>query len=81
MSEAIIVTEVEAKTKWCPKSMTSYLFHSCGDIVLVGVNRQFAEGAAIIPAGCHCLGSACMWWVWWGEPRDNPRKGYCGPAR
>jgi hypothetical protein len=79
-----MMTEAEAKTKWCPESR-----YELGD---VSVNRWKQplpeyEPNALNPVPCRCIASACMAWRWseW-EQNDNPSiherskgiKGYCG---
>jgi hypothetical protein len=57
-----MITEAEAKTKWCP--FARYAFTDVG-----GVNRwkQSApenEPHALNPVPCRCIGSECMMWRW-----------------
>jgi len=74
----MIVTEVEARTKWCPKSMASDAAEGTGQ----SYNRLWSENRTIIPAECRCVGSSCMWWVWLraNDKEAVGRMGSCGPA-
>lgn len=77
----MILTEEEAKTKWCPEAR-------CGNAS--GANRSGPQHD--FAATPFCIGSACMAWRWNGEspafpgagPEDNlnpaGRGGYCGKA-
>lgn len=49
-----ILTEQEAKTKWCPLARTSY--STIEELEHGGVNR--AQG----PSEVSCIASACMMW-------------------
>lgn len=77
----MIITEQEAKTKWCPESRAR-AEHSNGDAPTT-VNRHHGE---TIFSRTRCLGSACMAWrvsvSKYPEHADGqpiPR-GYCGKA-
>jgi hypothetical protein len=67
----MIMTEPEAKEKWCPQSMVSQAGeHS--------YNRCHDWENTFIPLACKCIGSRCMWWVWHdGEEADAKRRGRC----
>lgn len=59
-----MMTEDEAKTKWCPMSRNAVAVGPAGDIE-VADNRLPGTGEARgMPV---CIGSACMMWRW-GEP-------------
>lgn len=64
----MIVTEEEARTKWCPEvrltdaSGSNYGVISNRDI---GVRHEY------------CIASKCMWWRWTTEDETF---GYCGKA-
>lgn len=49
----MMLTEDEAKTKWCPM-----VRHDMDG----GFNRFHSDGTA--PASATCIGSACMMWRW-----------------
>lgn len=66
----MVVTEEEAKTKWCP-------FVRYG--ATAAVNRDFQSQYS--DRHCHCIGSACM--AWRRGPYDhthNQARGFCGLA-
>ena len=84
----MILTEDEAKTKWCPFAR-----------VVDGVNEQSAVNRRQGLRDPHfpdpaCIASACMAWRWFDEESDDhpgmtharitgeltPRRGYCGLA-
>lgn len=73
----MIVTEEEAKTKWCPESRTGMYAGSGG----VAVNRHCADE---VRDETRCIGSACMAWrfIYPSAPTAlaTPLKGYCGKA-
>lgn len=77
----MILTEDEAKTKWCPDARGCV---SSGHVVN---RRQYlvwedGEKRAPVPDSTLCLGSACMAWRWGrtvDEETGEPR-GYCGKA-
>lgn len=81
----MILTEDEAKTKWCPEAR---VFKSAGAPMnrSAAANRWTDDGEA--PVKCVCVGSDCMAWrTFQGirpadqkiiEPRDG--YGYCGKA-
>jgi len=60
-----MMTEEEAKTKWCPQARVAAVE---GD----GPNRRY-DGAPI--RGSLCLASGCMMWR-----KDSQSTGYCGLA-
>lgn len=57
-----MLTEEEAKAKWCP-------FARSGNEA--GCNRNGENGFAITP---HCLGSTCMAWISGGETTEFKNK-------
>lgn len=81
-----MMTEDEAKTKWCPFAR---LATPDG-----GVNRWKQslpedEPYALNPVPCRCIGHACMAWRWQEvsgpfpsavEVLEEPPYGYCGLA-
>lgn len=71
-----IYTEDNASMRWCPKSIAASLHSN------VARNRDSdAEDGPVIPAGCYCIASECMVWVWasgeWKGPQGEPM-GRCG---
>ena len=66
-----MMTENEAKTKWCPFAQVSY-HRPDGDSP--AHNRSTADGEDIDMAwlgiGALCIGSACMAWRWAVSPLD-----------
>lgn len=87
----MILTEEEAKAKWCPDArvMTLAKRSNGDDESLVGLNRvQLADNAKDLnPTSARCLGSKCMAWRFLDPTRygaDGPlldkdeRRGYCG---
>jgi hypothetical protein len=77
-----MLTEDEAKTKWCP--MSRHPIYPMDDRPSGGNSMQTGE---FMPT---CIGSACMMWRWQhmggdhnqiGEPISPvPAHGYCGLA-
>ena len=67
----MLLTEDEAKTKWCPFVRASIYEAADND---VSGNR-----AGPLRESGGCIASACMAWRW-GEPDllDRPRRGFCG---
>ncbi len=72
----MIVTEEEAKTKWCRHVVASH------------TNPRMGFAGDTGPRTHNCIGSECMAWEWVGGwSRDDrsglngpitPAKGYCG---
>ena len=72
----MILTEKEAKTRWCPEARM--LPNAPG----YGAGNRFAEDPhPIFMAETRCIGSACMAWRWLAESRGfSSTRGYCGKA-
>ena len=81
----MLLTEEEAKTKWCPAARVS----DAG----LGNRYTMVDDLTSGMAFAHCIASRCMWWRWGvDETRDRHRKpdgtveeyrhkaGYCGIA-
>lgn len=84
----MIVTEQEARTKWCPHARVP------GMHGVQSVNRQKEATrpfSAILPASCRCVASECMAWKWkqYHSPEEREARkpnglavetplGYCG---
>jgi hypothetical protein len=64
----MMLTEADAKAKWCPLSMRP-------DTSTSATNRR-DDGSA--PFGCSCIASACMAWRWKNERDGAQRVGFCG---
>lgn len=55
-----MITEAEAKTKWCPLARTPI---DAPDGLITGfIPANRSERG--LPASCLCIGSACMAWRW-----------------
>lgn len=59
-----MLTEAEAKQKWCPWAMTS-LMSTAGSVashnrMLLLVDNEPPK----LPSACACIASACMAWRW-----------------
>ena len=72
-----LMTEEEAREKWCPFARVMMLAPAPDHNP--AVNRR--------DMNCHCIASGCMAWRWGDLPRDGnrfqpvtPRVGYCGLA-
>jgi hypothetical protein len=84
--EGEMLTEDEAKQKWCP--MTRVLdWQTAG--VMIGENPAIAsaavnrvEGGSGIPVDAYCIGSDCMMWRWQQQQANEPFRpvGWCGLA-
>lgn len=58
-----MLTEKEAKTKWCPYALTFGRVSQAGKEVATGPqNRGYQMDAALVQ--CLCLTSDCMMWRW-----------------
>lgn len=87
----MLVTEEEAKGKWCPHSRTvkydvGTMFSSSprNRVVESEANEVLAEISYNL-AGCQCIASQCMAWRWSEQLMRTdgpvlPRTGYCGLA-
>lgn len=72
----MILTEEEAKAKWCPEARM--LPNAPG----YGAGNRFADDPhPIFMAETRCIGSACMAWRWLAEARGfSSTLGFCGKA-
>lgn len=59
----MLVTEEEAKEKWCPMARTAG--YNCSR------NREYTGST---PSVMCCIGSNCMMWEW---DLDSDNRGYC----
>ncbi|MBF0308616.1 MAG: hypothetical protein HQL56_03705 [Magnetococcales bacterium] len=76
-----LVTEAEAKKKWCPMVRVLDLSLQSGAagfnwINTVGMEQQ--EGMSDWWSSNACKGSLCMFWRW--KPSREGHLGYCGLA-
>jgi hypothetical protein len=71
-----ILTEEEAKTKWCPMVR----FHVGGDDQCYDNKPQPTEQPYHARTeSVFCIASDCMMWRWkWPYIEDNDTEGYCG---
>lgn len=68
----MIVTEEEAKTKWCPEVRT-------GLTAGMAVNHHISGD---VHDETRCIASGCMMWRWLHHPGDSEKPaGFCGKAR
>jgi len=76
----MILTEKEAKTKWCPMARTGLLAGAGA----VAVNRHITDDEGYKGEVYHetrCMGSDCAMWVWFSRnvgDQDADRQGHCG---
>lgn len=73
----MLLTEEEAKTKWCPEVRTGV--HAGASAV--AVNRSYVD----VTEETRCIGSACMAWRWEYTRPENAVagerwRGWCGKA-
>lgn len=84
-----LLTEAEAKTKWCPHSRIVRREESVpgngGNDLVAGVNRDALGGrnGPDFPYSCRCITSACMAWRWESYRGvrvgiGDERRGFCG---
>ncbi len=75
-----MMTEDEAKTKWCPAYRFSAAISPAGD--RDGCDNRRSEDKPETQA--KCIGSACMAWRWSARNtvgmRDSAKRGHCGLA-
>jgi hypothetical protein len=77
-----MMTEEEAREKWCPFARTQVLqTDDDGTVYGAAVNRTILPAPqgimSELVAGTQCIGSRCMAWQWVGM-FDGKRHGYCG---
>lgn len=85
----MLVTEQEAREKWCPCARTAIGedFEDDRGMQLVSANRAMDYQT---PHHCRCIASECMFWRWADEYEvvvksetatgKANRRGYCGLA-
>jgi hypothetical protein len=90
----VLLTEDEAKEKWCPFSRALYVSDDNDDedafaeerdpvhnrLVVEGVSDQGFSPDEDLDQGKTCLASRCMAWRWVIRPEDGQKLGYCGLA-
>ena len=76
----MIVTEEEAKTKWCPDARVWTLEHPHATAWPPTHNRADLGNEGKLPPGAACLGSMCMAWRWQYGSGEPNRMGFCGRA-
>jgi hypothetical protein len=59
-----MMTEKEARTKWCPLARGADRF-SAGSVDGYVTQNRLTNGSP--DESCHCIGSACMAWRWGPE--------------
>jgi hypothetical protein len=67
-----MMTEEEAKTKWCPMVRTTSNPSGC-----CSINRLYVSS---VTTETRCIASECMAWRWFGRGAARPDRGYCGLA-
>lgn len=91
-----MMTEDEAKTKWCPFARVVPTTEAGGVIPEAAQSAGYNRGSAVLgpPLGTLCLASRCAAWRWVpsrpitadelagheSPHRDAVRRGYCGLA-
>lgn len=89
----MILTEQEAKEKWCPLSRVLVIGQNGMPMSMpfnrtiqtdqkVVANAPTGEITLSLPESCQCAGSVCMMWRWLDKPPTEPedRRGFCGVA-
>ena len=88
----MLVTEEEAREKWCPFGRIPWFDGPMEErpryVVMASVNRPSMKltGGKQQPNICRCIASECMAWQWVGERSTGParhetkRTGICGLA-
>lgn len=62
----MLITEQEAKTKWCPAARTAGTVANHSEVANRGLSDDDMNA-------CGCVGSACMWWCWAGPEMGRVR--------
>lgn len=87
-----MLTESEAKTKWCPLSRVLLPVNQSGNRVstfhkMWATTQGDVEYYAQQEADCRCIASSCMFWRWSSFAIANPdfqkdpqARGFCGAA-
>lgn len=75
----MLVTEDEAKTKWCPQARVQIFNEPAPQSA---PNRAWSEKeGSFVPHAAGCIASRCMFWRWshgTGIEPGTPKLGYCG---
>ena len=72
----MIVTEDEARKKWCPFARQMSLVED----EVVGRSSSWNRTSGI-QQNPKCIASECMAWTWWGIGGGSDRVGWCGLAQ
>lgn len=77
-----MLTEDEAKTKWCPLARTTEFDGVNGSRVRNRVVRTDLDPVRVNePLGCHCIASVCMAWRFVeGATEEKPGHGFVRAA-
>lgn len=80
-----MMTEAEAKTKWCPLVRQVAVTPGKRESAAIGnrfIDESLADGGSFHnPIHSRCIGSDCMMWRWRSKVHDaNPSEGWCGAA-
>jgi len=62
----VLLTQDEAKTKWCPHALSSD-----GGSIPIAINRSCKDGGP--DHDCRCIASECMAWCW-SDYAPEPQK-------
>jgi hypothetical protein len=86
----MLLTEEEAKTKWCPFARPVVAETLKALIVPQGRTLEYKTDGMLTTVDQSCIASACMAWRWatdgeaWAAANPHPRQpdplGYCGIA-
>lgn len=84
-----MLTESEAKTKWCPLVRVVFPAGHAANKPSPALQKIIENSAtesekayfALEISSCNCIASACMLWCWHGgQPGTEERPGFCGVA-
>ncbi len=89
MGETVILTEEQARAKWCP-----WVRHVNAEMQACGNSMPFSDGVRGMGPTANCIASKCMAWRWgWEQEQLPPERitkeyaqlvpsdhGYCGLA-
>jgi hypothetical protein len=74
----MLLSEDEAKERWCPEARVSYLHETAENGVTASTYNRTWNGYELREA--RCLGSKCMAWRWINPAIGRQTHGYCGKA-
>lgn len=84
----MILTEKEARKKWCPFARVKD--NGCSTNRHAGTHKRKDGKFSILRSNSMCIASECMAWRWEEDnieriradgPRDSEIRGYCGLAK